>query len=103
MPTARVAGSNVDAAATRPLIRKVPADVPSTRIPTIIATSPILVTMNDFTAAERDPSSSQWCPISRYETRPMTSQPTISTSRSSATTTSIIAAVNSEISAVYEE
>ena len=33
----------------------------------------------------------------------MTSQPTISTSRSSATTTSIIAAVNSEISAVYEE
>ena len=64
-------------------------------------TSPTLVTRNALTAAARAASRSLSWPTSRYEHRPMTSQPISSSNRSSACTTSSIAAVNSETVAAY--
>ena len=74
----------------------VPAAASSMMMPSTNPMSPTRVTRNALTAACRAASRSLSCPTSRYEQRPMTSQPMSSSSRSSACTTSSIAAVNSD-------
>lgn len=61
--------------------------------------SPSRVTRNALIAPSRASGSSQWWPIRKYEQMPITSQPTSSTNRSFAVTTTSIAAVNSETNA----
>jgi hypothetical protein len=82
-------------------ISNVPAETPSSAIPSRKPTSPTLVTRNAFTAAAGASGSVRSCAISRYEQMPMTSQPTSSMMRSPATTTSSIAAVNRLTCAAY--
>jgi hypothetical protein len=88
--------SPADAWASRSLIEVVPAPVSSTTTASSTPRSPTRVTRKAFTAARRAESRSEWWPTSRYEQAPITSQPISSRTRSSAWTTSIIAAVNSE-------
>jgi hypothetical protein len=70
------------AACRMPEMLKVPAALPSARMPNRKGTSPSLVTRNALMEAERASSFSQWCPTRKYEQMPMTSQPTSSTIRS---------------------
>jgi len=82
---------------------KLPAPSPSTMTPSSSPASPTRVTRNALTAARELALSSQWWPMRKYEQTPMISQPTYSTRRSRAKTTSSIAAVNSDTNAAYEE
>lgn len=82
-------------------IRKLPVDTPSSAMPSRNPTSPTRVTRNAFIAAAGAPGSRRSWAMSRYEQRPITSQPTSSMIRSPATTTSSIAPVKRLIWAAY--
>src|SRR5262245_57020318 len=74
---------------------------PNVTIPNSRPMSPSRVITNAFTAPARASWRSQWWPIRKYEQAPMTSQPTSSTNQSSATTTVVMAAVNSRTRKAY--
>ncbi len=82
-------------------IRKLPAETPSSAMPSRKPTSPTRVTRNAFTAAAGASGSRRSWAISRYEQIPITSQPTSSRIKSPETTTSSMAAVKRLICAAY--